>query len=359
LVLIALILMLWLAVQTTTVQNWLVGKVTRKLSSDLNTTVQIGQVDFSLFDKMHLVQTLIKDQRNDTLLYAGDLSVSLTDWFFFKDKIVLKYVGLKDARIRLSRTDSIWNYAFLIDYFGGGEKKTSAKQIQLGLEKMELTNVEFIQKDGWRGEDQTISVGSLSLTADLFDIVSKKIHIKSISLDKPLFALHNYPGNRPKRVWPKSEKIKNDPAHLRWNTEGWNIEIDALTLEEGIFRTTKKDRLPTDNYFDGNNILFSDINGTFKKLKFLQDSITATGVLSTRERSGFTVTKLSSNIRFHPEAMEFTELDLQTPSSQLQNSFIMRYDSFDDLGDFITTVQMEGKFNNASISSDDIAYFQS
>jgi len=53
------------------VQNWLVHQVTKRLSKDLHTTVQIKKVDFALFNKMLLEETLIKDQRQDTLLYAG------------------------------------------------------------------------------------------------------------------------------------------------------------------------------------------------------------------------------------------------------------------------------------------------
>src|SRR5262249_52392549 len=58
-----------------------------------------------------------------------------------------------------------------------------------------------------------------------------------------------------------------------------------------------------------------------------------------------------------PEAMEFANLDIQTNRSRLQRFFAMRYESFDDMGSFVTKVRMEGDFNNAEINSDDIAYF--
>ncbi|MGZ5255493.1 MAG: hypothetical protein ACXWCT_13870, partial [Flavitalea sp.] len=110
LVLIALIILAWLLVQTTFFQNFIVGTVTKKLSKNLNTTVQIKHVDFDLFNYMLLEGTLVKDQRKDTLLYAGTATVNLTDWFFFSDSVELKYIGLKDAVIHINRTDSVWNY---------------------------------------------------------------------------------------------------------------------------------------------------------------------------------------------------------------------------------------------------------
>ena len=43
---------------------------------------------------MLLEGTLVLDKNKDTLLYAGVVNVNITDWFFFKDKIELKYIGL-------------------------------------------------------------------------------------------------------------------------------------------------------------------------------------------------------------------------------------------------------------------------
>ena len=84
-------------INTTPVQNWLVKAVTHRLSKDLDTKVSIKHVNFALFNKMNLEGVYIQDQnKKDTLLYAGKLSVNITDWFFFKDQIELKYIGLEN-----------------------------------------------------------------------------------------------------------------------------------------------------------------------------------------------------------------------------------------------------------------------
>lgn len=62
-------------------QNWIVRQVTSRLSKDLQTKISIKRVDFSLFDKMHLEGLLLEDRAGDTLLYAGDMKVRITDWF--------------------------------------------------------------------------------------------------------------------------------------------------------------------------------------------------------------------------------------------------------------------------------------
>lgn len=358
LVLIGLLVMGWLAIQTSPVQNWLVRQVTGTLSKNLKTTVSIDHVDFSLFNNMHLEGTLVKDRKQDTLLYAGEVTVNITDWFFFKDNIVLKKVQLNDALIKLNRTDSVWNYAFLIDYFGGGKKSGAAKPLQLSLNQLTFNRVRLIQEDRWRGEDQELWVNGLAVQSENFDLPAKKIRIRSIALDNPLFTIKNYAGLRPRLPGsPPSQPVKNNPQKLRWNPEGWDIRIDELSLDDGIFRTNSNSPMPGAGIFDGEHIEFSAITGTIKDIHWIKDSILARVSLRTKERSGLEVTRLEANARFHPEAMEFTRLDLRTNRSRLQHAFAMRYNSFNDLGNFISQVTLDADLDNAELSSDDIAYF--
>ncbi|AEV96799.1 hypothetical protein A4D02_29600 [Niastella koreensis] len=310
---------------------------------------------------MVLEGTLVNDQHNDTLLYAGAVKVNLTDWFFLKDRVVLKYIGLENALIQLKRSDSTWNYGFLADYFSSPQKKEPKKQdnIDFDLQKVEFRNVKLMQVDGWRGENMTLQLASMDVNAEGINLKKRMAHIKTIDIDKPVFAIYNYDGNRPDSLRPKDDTtaIINDPKHLRWNPGNWDIAVTRLTLHKGTFSSdVHTDRQPY-KYFDGNHILFADINATFDKVALKQDTLSTILKLSTKERSGFVVKKLDARVKWHPEAMEFARLDIQTNRSHLQNFFAMRYTTFDDMSDFVDKVRMEGDMTNAVINSDDIAYF--
>ena len=85
---------------------------------------------------MNLEGVIIEDQQNDTLLSAGKMQVRVTDWFFFKDRVVLHYIELGDAVIHLNRTDSVWNYQYIVDYFSGGSSSGSKKKaVELDFKK--------------------------------------------------------------------------------------------------------------------------------------------------------------------------------------------------------------------------------
>jgi hypothetical protein len=102
-----LILALWILVQTSFFQNFIIHKVAKSLSKNLNTTVSIKHIDLELFDKMSMQGLLILDKKKDTLIYAGAVKVNITDWFFFKNDITLKYIGLDDAFINLHQAQYI------------------------------------------------------------------------------------------------------------------------------------------------------------------------------------------------------------------------------------------------------------
>ncbi len=264
-------------------------QVTGKLSKNLHAKVQIKHVDFALFNKMVLEGTLVNDQHNDTLLYAGAVKVNITDWFFLKDRVVLSYIGLEDAVIQLKRTDSIWNYRFLEDYFSSPKKQQVKKQddIDLDLEKVEFKNILLKQVDGWRGEDMTLQLGTMDIDAEEINLKKRVAHINAININKPIFAIYNYDGKRPDSLRPKPDTIPivNDPKNLRWNPGNWDIAVTKLTLNKGTFLNDVQTDRPPYEYFDGNHIRFAEINAVFNKVQFKQDTLTAAIQLATKERS--------------------------------------------------------------------------
>ncbi|HEX6181898.1 MAG TPA: translocation/assembly module TamB domain-containing protein, partial [Chitinophagaceae bacterium] len=354
-----LIVFAWLAIQTTPVQNWLAKKVTTRLSRDLNTKISIKKVDFALFNKMLLEGTLVEDRNKDTLLYAGTVEVRITDWFFFKDNIELKYIALKNAQINFQRTDSIWNYQFLVDYFSSPQQVRSKKSINYNFKIIDLENVSLIKKDGWEGENQVLKVGALKMDPENVDLNKQIALIRTLTITKPEFFLYRYRGAKTPK--PKSDTepapIVNDPNKLRWNIGGWEIAINELTIEDGSFKNDHFTERKPFAHFDGQHISFSDINGTFENLRFHKDTITANINLKAKERSGLQIKNFVANVTMHPELMEFSNLDIQTNRSRLRNYFAMRYQSFDDMGKFISAVTLEGNFSNSEINSDDIAIF--
>jgi hypothetical protein len=334
----------------------LVKYATGKLSNSLGVEIRINKVSISLFSKVSMDGTLIRDQQKDTLLYAGSLKLNITDWFFLKDKAELKFIGLENAVVKLQRKDSIWNYQFIADYFSSPNSTKKKKNgVNLNLKKINLKNVHFFQNDLWVGTQNTLNVGALEVEAEKIDFVKNLYHINDITLTEPRVILQNLEGLRP----PKLKKITPyyDGKELYFNPGGIGIKVKNIQIKNGsLFIEGNANKAKKG--FDEAHIELFNLNGTLSSLEMNKDTISAKAKIRVKDRSGFELRKLAADIKFTPQIMEFRNLDLQTNKSKLGNYYAMRYKDFNkDFADYINKVTMVAKFNKATIHSDDIAYF--
>ncbi|UEG48615.1 translocation/assembly module TamB domain-containing protein [Ferruginibacter lapsinanis] len=362
--LILLLVLLYIAIHLAPVQTWIVKKVANAFSEKLKTRVSVKHVDFAFFNKMEIRGVLVEDRQRDTLLYAGTAIVNITDWFFIKDKSTLRYVGLDDAVVNMKRTDSVWNYQFLIDYFSGPKKiDTTTKKggIEFDVKILQLQNIRFNQIDKWVGQDMTINMKKLSMFADDIDFTKKIVNLNTLDITEPLFSQNDYTGNRDKLHIPRPPKKISDkkPDAYQWNNDGWIANIKNIHITNGVFNNEKENSLTAllDNRFYGEHIIFKNITGDLKNVHFEKDTLTTDISLSSKERSGFEVKKLEAAVKFTPQMMEFNKLNLVTNKSRLGNYYAMRYKEFSDMNSFLHRVTLEGNFENSILSSDDLAYF--
>ena len=358
---ILLLASLWLGINYTPFQNFLVKKVAAKLSKSLKTKVEIKHIDFSFFNKMNIEGILVEDRKQDTLLYAGLAKVNITDWFFFKDSAVLKYTNLTNTVVNLKRTDSIWNYQFLIDYFNSPNTGKKKKQgLQLELKDIEIENLIFNRVDEWVGQNLVASIKKFDLKANSINLNKKIIDINSIDLVEPIFTQRDYQGNKSKLGISSPPQNKFTlPTKYKWNNDEWSILVNTITLKNGIFALDKEtERLAFTDKFDGQHMLFNQLNGSLKNVQFLQDTLSTNISLSAKEKNGLDVQKINAFFKLTPAMMEFNQLELITPKSKLSNYYVMRYENFNaDMNKFINNVKLEGKFINSKLHSDDIALF--
>ncbi|HYC40927.1 MAG TPA: translocation/assembly module TamB domain-containing protein [Chitinophagaceae bacterium] len=354
--LLLLIVLLWGFLQTRYGQNWVGRQVVKRFSRELQTRIQIRNVQFSLFNRMHLEGVVLEDRTGDTVLYAEHVRVRITDWFFLKKEAVLKYINLEDGFVKFQRTDSIWQQQFIFDYFAPDTSARKKKAgIRFDLKEVELRNMAFIRKDGWLGEDMTVQVGTLKLDARKVDFSERTFAINNLEMTDPLFSLANYRGRKPPTALAANQPTLSDTL-LRWNSNEWFIQMDRLTIRNGRFRTDRVEE-PRLAHFDGRHLDFSVINAELNDLRLFRDTIYSRLELSARERSGLEVKKLSSEVKLTPQLMAFTGLDLETNRSRLREHFEMRFSRFSDMSDFVHKVNLFADLKESRVHSADIAFF--
>lgn len=360
-VLAGFFVLLWVLIRIPAIQTKLVGIAAGSLSKTLKTEVSVKKVDISPFNRYLIEGVLVKDQKKDTLIYAGVIKLQITDWFFWRDEVTIHYVGLKNTYIHTSRNDSTWNYAFISKALAGkpNQADTSAAtkpKIQFDISDLQLENIRFFVEDRWRGENQTIKVDEVRMDAKKIDLGRRIIQLNEIDIVKPNFSIYRYEGNRPDSLIPKT--IPRVEGTLYWNPDEWVITANQIKIHSGIFSSDIETARKPYDFFDGAHLQFSEINGEIGKVKFFRDSLEAKLNLSTREKSGFKVNSLSALLHMDPVKMTFSNLEILTPYSRLTDYFAMHYNYLmDDMSAFITNVSMHGKFRNSRIHTKDLACF--
>lgn len=361
-----LVICLYLALHLPPVQQWLVNRATAFLSKELGTTVKIDRLYVHFYNRLELQGLLILDKKKDTLLSAGSAQVNVTDWFFMRDKVTLKYLSLSNAKVQLQRTDTVWNHQFILDYFGGGSSTSTTKKskgIEFDIEEVHFRQLHFSQRDSWIGHDQEIKLKGLDLQAKDIDLDKRRIAISSLFLDEPQFIQRDYTGTREKLGIPKKKKPAPDPSApkpaFEWNPDNWIVDVRELHIFNGVVNIEKETIRDTyTDRFDGQHLRFDKISGSMQQLHIEKDTLDALINLSTKERSGFEVKQLSARFRFSPHLMEFNQLNLETNKSRLGSYYSMAFDDFeDDMSDFLSKVKMTAKFENSMLNSDDIGFF--
>lgn len=90
-VIIMLPTILYLVLQISEVQTFLVKRITDHFSNEIKSTISVGRIEYKFFNKLSINDILIKDKNNDTLIYSQNATVGF------------RRIDLKNKSFRLGR----------------------------------------------------------------------------------------------------------------------------------------------------------------------------------------------------------------------------------------------------------------
>ena len=356
---LGLIIFTGILVNLTPVQNFLARKAADYLSERLETKVSIDHLRVDFLNHLLIRGLYVADQKGDTLLYAGEARVRITDWFILRNEVpVVRYLGLKNTYGHLYRTpdSAVWNYQFVVDAFDTGPRDTTKKEnaFELDLKKLELENVRFHMNDGWVGSDLNIDAGEVSIDIDEFDLKKRLVAVESIDISGSRVSISDYEGGRPPQ--PPRERIIDTTA---FNPGLWSVRVTELNLTGNRFDlNSAPDREAYEGEFDPQHMDITGIDLRAKNIRITGDTLTGKiEQLAAQERSGVRIKKMSADVSVSPNASIADNLYLETNNSKLQHYYAMHYERFPDFTDYINKVVMVADISNSRIDSRDVAFF--
>ncbi|HLP10651.1 MAG TPA: translocation/assembly module TamB domain-containing protein [Flavobacteriales bacterium] len=128
-IVIGLIIVLAFAIKFYGFQTYLAQILAGYMSGELNAKVSIERVEIDLLKRVELKGLLVKDLRNDTILYAPSMKCVLQNYSVRKRYIQLNEITLTGPRIKIAKYkgEKDLNFQFIADYFDDGPSDPNKK----------------------------------------------------------------------------------------------------------------------------------------------------------------------------------------------------------------------------------------
>jgi len=178
---VVLPMLLSLLLSIPSIQNFVVQKATRAISSRLETTVSIDRVDIGIFDRVKVYGFYVEDYGADTLLYVGKLDALITRFGIFGNAFTLQRGRVADVKCCLREMpDGVMNIKQVVQRLSG-RKKEKKGDFVLSISALAVENLEFrLEKREHRDPAYGIDFGDMCI--DVSDALIDNFTIEGASI---------------------------------------------------------------------------------------------------------------------------------------------------------------------------------
>jgi len=241
----------YFVLQSPGVQTYLVRKLTDHFSQKYNTNVTIQGVSISFFNKVILKDVLIRDQKNDSLLFVHELAASINSFSIKKRTVGIDKLELNNTLLTIdSDSAGIPNYQFIVDLFAKKEAPKTADSLRFdfNMKRFEFNNASV--NYGFRDSTGHHQMDLRNIKLDISDL---ELQYDKIAFDITQFQLNDHDHT--------DFQLENFSAQFVSTPDSINLNhLYALTSNSEITELNLKiDKKKTGTEFD------------LKKMKFNMD----------------------------------------------------------------------------------------
>lgn len=213
----------YVILQSSTVQTFLVRKLTTHFSEKYNTNVSIKGVSISFFNKVVLEDVLVMDQKNDSLLFVHELVASVESFSIKKRTAGIDKLELNNTILTIdSDSAGIPNYQFLVDLFAKKDapKTSDSLRFDFNMKRFEFNNASV--NYGYRDSTGHHQIDLRNITIGVSDL--------ELQYDKIAFLITQFQLND-----QKDFRLESFSARFMANADSINLmNLHALTTNSEI-----------------------------------------------------------------------------------------------------------------------------
>ena len=133
----------FILLQNRKIQTYLANEIAQQVSESLNAEFSIESVDMIFFNRIILNNVLLRDQANDTLLYADQITATTKKFSLPAKRLHLSKIKLDHSIIRIAiDTGRVANIRYLIDGISE-QPDTSRSKWDFTVSNIEISDSRF------------------------------------------------------------------------------------------------------------------------------------------------------------------------------------------------------------------------
>lgn len=203
-------------------------------------------------------------------------------------------------------------------------------------------------------KDTLFYAEKIEATIDLFTLDSKKITLSTATLTKPYFNLQHQKDSLHNNLFFITDYFTTTDT----TSSAWEVKLNNINIDKGRFIYDDFNYKPLLAGIDVDHVNISYLYATFNDIEFLSDGVLCQiEQFKFYEKSGFQLDKLATQFKISNKGIDLNQLTLQTPNSTLTGNVVFATDSFANLANFITEVNLQTHLDSSLVSFRDICYF--
>ncbi len=350
-------------IQIPSVQNFVVDKVATRMSNDIGSKVEVGEVHFSLIDGAIVKELYIEDEVGDTLIYSKRFSTSFGSSLrsvLMKD-LSFNRIFLEGAQVNIitRKGDESSNLEKLLLHFNSdaNSAKDTDSPTMMSFEGLSLDDiaVKVINENSESAQHFAIKHGIVDVRN--IDIPNHMFDIKRLYLEEPII-----------KIQTGQSITVDDDVELDLNATSdskqadiINFYVDELIIKDGYVEKTTADEQGVElSFFDKDRFKVDKLN-----IEITDSQLSSAGSVNTslKHLSGLVNTSFAidafrcDSLVINDKVIEMTNFGLQANNSSISQQLFLSFNQFSDLKDSINNVFVDANVENVDFALKDVLYF--
>ncbi len=154
-VLIMLPTVLYLLLKTSSVQTFLIKRITNHFSNEIKSTISVGKIEYIFFNKLSINDLLIKDNHSDTLIYSRNATIAIRR-IDFKNRSFRfgKVTFINPVVALITDSSGLMNLTWYLDLLKNPADTIKKASTRFAIDQIDIRNARFslINRNGLKAK---------------------------------------------------------------------------------------------------------------------------------------------------------------------------------------------------------------